>query len=229
MVCSHPQTYNKLLPQQQVKSAIRDSIFNVLSGEQWVGSRVRASTHRIVQLGECRSEVLEQGSAYSAGVVRLFQPASGEHLVVFDDPLLQPQWVVCQKSCIDVLLGADETAHTTVTGGNGRNTDGSSSSNSGGEVGDGGCTAPSTEHWPHRHSNQPDSVDYSKQCACVLCEGELVRGSYKSCEKCALKCHTYCIPDDSNSDASRPQLWATSSNVPWTCWNCQGIPSIQIT
>lgn len=190
-----------------MKAAIRDYVFTALSGEQWVGHRVRASTHRIVQLGESRSVVLEQGSAYSAGRVALYQPGSGEHFVIFDDPLLQPQWVVCQKSCIDVLLGADEAGHTEHT--------------SGGSSADGAAAKP--EPVPHLHPAGDKDVDYSSQCACALCQGELVRDSYKRCEKCDLKCHTYCIPEEAVVDAAAAtKQWAAASNLPWTCWNCIG-------
>ena len=185
-------------------------MFSALSGEQWVGHRVRASTHRIVQRGESRTEVLEQGSAYSAGKVVLFQPSSGEHFVVFDDPLLQPQWVVCQKSAIDVLLGEDEAAPV-------------ASEESADSNGVADKAVVPVRKWPHLHSNNStnsaDCVDYSEQCACVLCQGELVRGDHKRCEKCGLRCHTYCLPEEPDAVA---QAWATSSNLPWTCWNCVG-------
>jgi len=194
-----------------MKAAIRDYVFTALSGEQWVGHRVRASTHRIVQLGESRSVVLEQGSAYSAGRVALFQPGSGEHLVIFDDPLLQPQWVVCQKSCIDVLLGADEAGHA------------ESTSSGSGSSGGSDAISTTSEPVPHLHPLGDKAVDYSHQCACALCQGELAHGSYKRCEKCDLKCHTYCIPEEAVVDAAAAtQQWAAASNLPWTCWNCIG-------
>ncbi|KAJ1413177.1 hypothetical protein B484DRAFT_402104 [Ochromonadaceae sp. CCMP2298] len=92
---------------RMVEGALGEVVFGALSGEQWVGMRVRASTHRLVQAGESRETVLGQGSAYSVGTVARYRPSSGMHLVVFDTEALQPQWVLCQRGSVEILLGAD--------------------------------------------------------------------------------------------------------------------------
>lgn len=182
----------------------------MLSGEQWVGYRVRASTHRILQPGERRHDARETGgSAYSTGTIRCYRPSSNEHLVVFDDPLLQPQWVVCQKSSIDVLLG-EEGAKVTADGTEAPMED----------------IAASSE-FPLTVS-KGQMVDYTEQCSCVLCTGALVQGTFRRCTKCGLKCHSYCISEDTptaavaESSSSVSHYWPASTALPWTCWNCVG-------
>ena len=189
-----------------------------------MGYRVRAATHRIVQRGESRSEVLQQGSAYSVGTVRCFCPGAGKHLVVFDDALLQPQWVQCNKSTIDVLFGSDEASAP--SGGNG-NSD---------AVTPYLCAGPpSLESIAHNTNSDSTSnmrPSYAKQCDCVLCVRPLTPGSFKQCEDCGLKCHTYCATEEaaltapnpsnnSNSGSSSNRQWNHSTSVPWKCWNCQ--------
>jgi hypothetical protein len=184
---------------------MRDSVFAALHDEQWVGHRVRASTHRIVQRGESRSEVLELGCAYSLGTIQCYRPGTGEHLVVFDDPLLQPQWVVCQKSTVDVLFEAGEAGQTD------------------------GAHAMRDRSRPRLPPGVAEG-DYSAQCECVLCDGALVAGSFKECEECGMKCHSYCAGEEASSKGpaagSSAQQWGASAAVPWTCWNCVGEYSI---
>ena len=242
---------------QAVKLAVRDSIFSGLSAEQWLGHRVRAATRRIMQAGESASEVLEQGNAvsvYSTGTVRLYRPSTGEHLVVFDEPLLQPVWLVCQKSTIDVLLGAEETAPTTSSSAaagecstalqDSANNNNSSSSSSGGNGNSSNRTQVDSEEQMIIPGS--DITDFSHQCACTLCKGALPalhKGrelGVKRCTKCDMKCHSYCVSDDSafsvsvsnntsssssstsGTSTAAQQNWANSSALPWTCWNCVG-------
>jgi hypothetical protein len=188
---------------------MQEAIFGVLQGEQWVGYRVRAATHRIVQRGESRSEVLEQGSAYSVGTVRCYRPSTGEHLVVFDDPLLQPQWLECKKSTIDVLFSCSEA---NAAPGAGATASGSSSNAM--------ICAP---------CGDKADTNYSHQTDCVLCDVPLNPGTFKQCETCGMKCHTYCTGEDfgktvAGTSSASAQHWATSTVVPWKCWNCIGEP-----
>lgn len=192
---------------QAVQSAIRESVFSALSGEQWVGYRVRASTHRILQPGERRVDARDAGgSAYSTGTVKCYRPSSGEHLVVFDDHMLQPQWVVCQKSQIDVLLGEE----------------GAKPSSEGAVAAEPGIAAACTFHLT---VCKGQAVDYSVQCNCVLCDNALVQGTFRRCTKCGLKCHSYCLIEDTaapGAESAVPQYWPVSTALPWTCWNCVG-------
>lgn len=183
-------------------------MFSALSGEQWVGYRVRASTHRILQPGERRHDSRDAGgSAYSTGTVKCYRPSSGEHLVVFDDPMLQPQWVVCQKSSIDVLLGEEGAKPT-----------------SEGAAGTGGTGTVATSVFPLTVC-KGQSVDYSEQCNCVLCDSALAQGTFRRCTKCGMKCHSYCLSEDATApgaESSVPSYWPASTALPWTCWNCVG-------
>ena len=211
---------------------MQDSVFSALYGEQWVGYRVRTATHRIVQRGESRSEVLECGSVYSIGTIRSYCPGSGEHFVVFDDVLLQPQWITCQKSTVDVLFGVDET---TPIVGNTSNTDeiapivGNTSNTDEIATVVGNTSSNNTQCiWSPTHpmcgnGGYLDSIHVN---GCLMCQRELAPGSYKRCERCGVKCHTYCAAEETSSgskaDGVGNQAWSASSAVPWTCWNCVG-------
>lgn len=202
---------------------MQDAIFGALHGDQWVGHRVRAATHRIVQRGENRSQVLEQGSAYSVGTIRRFRPSTGEHLVVFDDALLQPQWVECRKSTIDVLLGANAAradADPSLAARPSSSTNAVASGSSD-VVTCVPCGAPGS------HSSGHDGADYTHQKDCVLCACSLEVGTVKQCEGCRMKCHTYCAAEETGkaptaANSSSAHHWGTSSVVPWKCWNCVG-------
>ena len=165
-----------LNPVQRVMAAVAESVHSQLRGKQWVGQRVRTSTHRVLPPAALAQQQLQQvsvatsqessgvsgrrkkaprqgggfrddggggvsgggsgggggvggegsvekllqlqleqqrleqqwarvmGSAYSIGTVGHYCQGIGEHLVLFDEDALQPQWVVCQKSTVDVLL-----------------------------------------------------------------------------------------------------------------------------
>ena len=46
------------------------------------------------------------------GTIKQYYAASNVHLVVFDEPYLQPQWVKAVTEDVDILLGSEETGGT---------------------------------------------------------------------------------------------------------------------
>jgi hypothetical protein len=239
-----------------VQSAIRDQAYSSLSGSQWLGLRVRASACRVSSLSEihrsdsyCYSSSASSSSSssaaatsYSIGTIRQHRPSSGMHLVVFDDPQLQAQWVKCQKSSIELILDTD-SASTCASGefalaqstkaatdvkSESTSTSSSSSSTAMTVAVAGDAMAG---NWL-QHLDTHSECDYSKSRSCALCLNQLMMGTFKRCSECGLKCHTSCIPPSELSDggagssaeggASQSQQWGTSTGLPWTCWNCSG-------
>jgi hypothetical protein len=95
---------------------IRKNIFLTLQGDDWIGVRVRASTHRL-QYGnnnsQNRSLACEQ--VRCQGTIVSYCAGINKHFIVFDEPLLKPKWVTCTSSEIDVLIGPTEVAKSNHT------------------------------------------------------------------------------------------------------------------
>lgn len=182
--------------------AVRDNAYNALIGEQWIGLRVRASTHSIFgEAGDlASSSSSNDGRHYSyrraashvestvgatkamcTGTVVQYCGLTDQHFVVFDDEGLQPQWVVAEKGVMDILIGPDEALPASPAG----------------EL------ALRPEKGPRD---------------CVLCglamlseNGTPLTSDFKSCSCCSLICHTYCAPS---------LILEPEDQAGWVCWNC---------
>ena len=51
-----------------------------------------------------------KGSAFCVGTVSQYCPSIDQHLVLFDELVLQPQWVSCNRSTVDLLAGYPASA-----------------------------------------------------------------------------------------------------------------------
>lgn len=87
---------------------VQISCFKALKGEQWVGLRVRAKTNRKVSITASEINTVAAASVWCLGTVTKYCPKSATYLVVFDEPCLQPQWVMMQKGIVDVIVQIDE-------------------------------------------------------------------------------------------------------------------------
>ena len=197
---------------QGLMGCIRDNVYSALLGDDWIGIRVRSSSHRAVD-GTGREL---QGVFASVGTIVAYCPSTFEHLVVFDEEHLQPRWLVCQKSTVEVLLGAERADMQSCS------TD----------------SVPSIESSAVTRFQR--SVVDSKDSICFLCKGcdvhsikNKVHGSLKQCFKCNLRSHSYCIPNLTYSPSSSTPIYQHNSNNPavdlhssqsqmWACWNCTG-------
>lgn len=85
---------------------IRSSASKLLKGDDWLGLRLRAPTHRILTKAEKRNQYQQAPveSAYCTGTVKAFCPLVHEYLIVFDEEQLQPQWVDL-KGKVELLVG----------------------------------------------------------------------------------------------------------------------------
>ena len=87
-----------------VVSKMTKRIFKVMIGNELLGLRVRALTHRLVRSND------NSGAPFSAkcvGTIATYSQATEEHLVIFDEDLLQPQWLVSRNEEMDVTLGRE--------------------------------------------------------------------------------------------------------------------------
>lgn len=75
--------------------ALKEYIFEILSGRQWLGIRVRAVTHRI-------NLTYQSITAYSVGTIADYCPSLDKHLVLFDEEYLQPQWLRCERKTVEL-------------------------------------------------------------------------------------------------------------------------------
>lgn len=184
--------------------AVRDNVYNALIGEQWIGLRVRASTHSVFSEGAdlASSSSSSDGKHYSnrrhhtnggggataeamcTGTVIHYCGVSNQHFIVFDDEGLQPQWVTAQKGVVDVLIGPGETL-------------------------------------PPSAASEIALRTLKAEGDCALCglsvlneDGTLQSSDVKHCRCCSLVCHGYCTPLFTS--------YALENEPHWTCWNCNG-------
>jgi hypothetical protein len=88
---------------------IKRLAFERLQGDKWIGMRVRTSTHRIK---DSESDAIPV-SAKCVGTIVNYCPNTDRHLVIFDQDLLQPQWIQMNtesngKRDVELLLAPDE-------------------------------------------------------------------------------------------------------------------------
>ena len=97
-----------------IVQTIRKNLFTSLVGSEWVGVRVRASTHRIITPEELQEDdfgMVEPVMVRCIGKIVSYNASADQHLVVFDESLLQPQWVRARPESIDVLLGPESSGY----------------------------------------------------------------------------------------------------------------------
>ena len=96
-----------------IVQTIRKNLFTRLVGAEWVGVRVRASTHRIITPEDLQEDyrMVEPLMVRCIGKIVSYNASADQHLVVFDEPLLQPQWVRTRPENIDVLLGPESSGY----------------------------------------------------------------------------------------------------------------------
>ena len=96
-----------------IVQTIRKSLFTSLVGPEWVGVRVRASTHRIITPEELQEDfgMVETAMVRCTGKIVKYNASTDQHLVIFDEYLLQPQWVRARPENIDVLLGPESSEY----------------------------------------------------------------------------------------------------------------------
>lgn len=186
-----------------MKKAVRDGVYSILTGEQWIGLRVRASTHSVFAdadsggnssaAGDVRYGNRRQSNnpavphhpaqeAMCTGTVVQYCGVTNQHFIVFDDEGLQPQWVTAQKGVMDVLIGPGE--------------------------------------WlPPSAASELALRSPKGRTDCHLCGLSLLNedgspplaADVRHCDCCSLVCHTYCVPSFSLNQ---------ENPTGWTCWNC---------
>lgn len=87
-----------------VISKMSKRIFKVMIGNELLGLRVRALTHRLVRSNDNDRATF---SAKCVGTIANYSQATEEHLVIFDEEMLQPQWLVSRNEEMDVTLGRE--------------------------------------------------------------------------------------------------------------------------
>lgn len=193
-----------------------------MKGEDWVGVRVRAETHRALSKNERIRYSVGNATINKAlcfGTITKYCPSSNECFVVFDVPGLQPQWVTCVKGQVEILVGASEysSANALLT-----NSETSSSS----EKADSNKTSDIIEEKTKDELNLstedstmqvPSEDDIEKMKPCELCHLECrFSDAIFSCSVCNLSCHSHCIPPN----GLRPLNEQSKAKTPSKCWNC---------
>jgi len=89
-----------------VVSKMSKRIFKVMIDNELLGLRVRALTQRLVRPKDT-DRSMTAFSAKCVGTITKYSPATEEHLVVFDEEVLQPQWLVSRNEEMDVTLGSE--------------------------------------------------------------------------------------------------------------------------
>lgn len=223
-------------PSQYIMKALRNFVFDILKGADWLNIRVRATTQPIGLLegGEVVSATPHgsrrwssrafnddaqyelrrdrdrssrafgvegetgcyTGPAYCVGTVKEYCPSLNSHFVVFDEPPLQPRWLVCQRNCVDILVGQPGPPGTALE---------------------------------ERVSDNDE--DYNGPSNCSLCRRDAAAAAAAgaetlSCVSCRKLCHSYCLPPltfpDAAAVAKKERASSAQLASSWRCWDCIG-------
>jgi hypothetical protein len=203
--------------------AIRSAAPRRLQGEQWVGARVRASTHRIFSKLERSRMSGPPPCVYCSGTVLQHCPNLDKQLIVFGERL-QPLWTQCSSGDVELLLELpqrldDATATTNSTSSN-------SDDEEDVEVKEKVLAVRTSAR---RHSsdtsndNASNSVSVIESSCCSLCKlGISVEDNALACNTCNRQFHDFCLPDKKLKVLNPAHAPVKTAPSYFKCFHCNG-------
>lgn len=195
----------------KIMQLIRKSATTSVKGDDLIGVRVLASSHRLFDKDDTIVAIKYSGGYCKfSGTIAHYCPANELHFVVFDEEFVQPQWISCRNSDVEIIFPTSADAHVETSKTMSLALNGSISR---------GVT----------------DVVAGTSCNCMVCgrdDSDAVGSKnndnnklYK-CVDCYQQYHRYCFPSECasiyvTSHHTKNQLW----NKCWKCVKCYGCGS----
>jgi hypothetical protein len=195
----------------KIMQLIRKSATTSVKGDDLIGVRVFASSHRLFDKDDTIVAIKYSGGYCKfSGTIAHYCPANELHFVVFDEEFVQPQWISCRNSDVEIIFPTSADAHVETSKTMSLALNGSISR---------GVT----------------DVVAGSSCNCMVCgrdDSDAVGSKnndnnklYK-CVDCYQQYHRYCFPSECasiyvTSHHTKNQLW----NKCWKCVKCYGCGS----
>lgn len=100
----------------KIMQQVRKTAMNSVKGEDLIGVRVRASSHRLFDKDDTIEGIKYSGGyGKCVGTIAHYCPANELHFVVFDEESVQPQWISCRNSDVEIILPTNADTHITTS------------------------------------------------------------------------------------------------------------------